>query len=258
MALKSRSTYIILVVALIFAAFFSIMMYYSPTGTISNVEDISVTKFSSEEVETSDNTFLEYCENILCSDFIVLFVSVFACLTALREYSDDFIKSIWNDIPKKQYSFFAKVLLVLLYALVLLLCCFLIILLLNAVIFKTKLGDPAPFFKVFAIQILMELVMGALVISVSKLMKKPIVAVIVTIVYIALAYQLLSGFINLIADKAFHAGAFDCKGYTVYGNIMKINAESGCGDITRALIVTVVFAVIAVVLGIREYRRDFE
>ena len=99
--LKNKSTYIILLISVCFFTFFTIMMYNSPTGEIMTPGDLSISNVNSNI--QNNNSLSDYLENLICSDAIIMFVTIFSSFIALQEFKNDYIKIFGFCLERKKF-----------------------------------------------------------------------------------------------------------------------------------------------------------
>ena len=84
-----------------FFTFFTIMMYNSPTGEIMTPGDLSISNVNSNI--QNNNSLSDYLENLICSDAIIMFVTIFSSLIALQEFKNDYIKIFGFCLERKKF-----------------------------------------------------------------------------------------------------------------------------------------------------------
>lgn len=247
--LKNKAVFLVLATAVCFFVFFAVMMYYSPTGSITSSQDVSVSRLQTDTVSGNKNTYIDYCEKIICSDAVIMFIAIFAAVMALQEYSGQYIKSIWLSIRKPKYLFWSKLILIFLFCAALISLVFLTMGICNAVAFHAEIGEVSPFLKILPVQLLLETVMGLVIVFTARLIKKPVAAVIVCVAYVSFAHQIICSVIDLLANKLGGVKDFAVDTYLLYGNILLINSDAIQKDVERAVVVAVIFGVGAYAAG---------
>lgn len=250
LTIKNRIWWVLAVVATCFMFFFTVMLNYSSDGMISSPEDININKIATGAVITKELSLTDYCEKIICSDVILMFVTIFASLLALQEYNNGFVKNIWMHIEKKWHLFIAKILVLMSYVFFLFLLNIVILNICNILLLKVnKIEITKNFLKICSIQYLFEVVFGVIIITFALFLKKIIPALISGIIYVAFGHSLICGMLNLLINKTFNLEkVFEIEGYTIYGNILKITSNAEKETIIQAIIVTIILGGLSTVI----------
>ena len=121
----------------------------------------------------------------------------------------------------------------------------------NIFLLKTdSIGNIKEFIAMCAVQILLEISFGTLILSVSLVLRKLIGILIASIIYIAFIQTLIYQAINLVVNKIIDFETeFDIGKYLIYGNIERINMGSSFEDMLRAGIVAIIFFTISMLVG---------
>lgn len=250
LTIKNRIWWILALVAACFTIFFTAMINYSSDAMISSPDDLDITEISAAEVIEKDLSLAGYCEKIICSDIVLMFVTIFASLLALQEYNNGFVKNIWVHLEKKWHLFIAKILVLMSYVLFLFFLNIMVLNICNILFLKAeKMGITKRFLKIMAIQYFFEVVFGIIIITFALFLKKIIPTLVTGIIYVAFGHSLLCGVLDLIIDKIFKLDkAFKIENYTIYGNILRITSYAEREAIIQAVIVTIVFAGISSII----------
>lgn len=249
-AYKNKTWWILGMVAACFVLFFTIMVHYSSDGMINSPEDVAISNVENGVVE-HNMKFVDYCEQIVCSDILLMFVTIFSILLGLQEYRNGYIKNIWMNIEKKPQLFLSKILVVMSYVLFIFLVMFGVIALCDVFLLKTKeLGELSKLIKICIVQYYFEVVFATIFMSLAIWLKKVVPSLICGIVYISVANVLVCGMINLMVNKLLDLDKpFEIENYLVYGSIMQITLNSENERIFRAICVATIWGGMALIFS---------
>ena len=249
LTIRNKMWWMLSIAVACFTIFFTVMLYYSSDGAINSAGDINIQNIG-QEVVSRDLSFIDYLQEIICSDVMVMFVTVFTILLSLQEYTHGYLKNIWMNIGKKSNYYLTKILVIFSYVLYLFLIVVITLFLLDAILLKTSdVGDVKAFFGVCLAQCFYEVVFGIIAMTFALCMKKMVPSLICGIVYIAFANQVMCGIINLIVNKNINLSTeFRIEQYLVYGNIMLTKTGIEVDAMIRAICVAGLWAIVALVV----------
>lgn len=250
---KGKMWWVLILCGMCFVMFFTIMTYYTSTGEISTASDINIENLQNDTNSSQlDMSFVDYCENIICSDAILMFVTIFSILLVMQEYSHGYIKNIWTHIGEKRNFFLSKIIVLMIFVLFIFLSAIFTVWLCDGCLLKTeKIGGLKEFVKICMVQYLLEVAFGTVVMAVSLVVRKLVPALIIGIVYVALGQNLLCSVINLGINKILELDkTFEIEYYMIYGNIQKIIMNIDNEYIFRAIVVAIIYWLIFYVIAV--------
>lgn len=249
-AYKSKIWWILGLVAACFISFFTIMVHYSSDGMINSPEDVNVSMVQTNVIEHK-LSLVQYCEQIVCSDILLMFVTIFSILVILQELRNGYIKNVWVNLDNKWHFLLAKILIVMSYVLFLFMIMFAVILLLDTFLLKTEeVGNVKELLKICIVQYYLEVVFATVFMSIALALKKVVPALACGIVYVSVANVLICGVVDLVINKSLELEKnFELENYLVYGNIMKTTLNAGNDTIIHAICVATIWGLVAMVVS---------
>lgn len=244
--LKNKMWWLLIILSTFFITMFTVMTHYSIDDKMQQVM-MGTNQIIVENGEILEKTFLDYCESIICSDAILMFVTIFSVLLSLQEYQYGYIKNIWGIFKHERDFIISKMVMILMYVILQIILSCLIVGMCNVFLLKAALGDNISDFFVMCIQqVLLELAFGTVIMAISLFVRKIIGVLIASIIYVAFIQNLLYQAIDLIINKI---GKFEVEfeigNYLIYGNIERITMSANMEDGIRACIIAFIFIIVA-------------
>lgn len=251
---KNKMWLFIILLSIFFISIFTLATYslikQASTAGISGINKLN-------EFIDSDMSLVDFWENIICSDAITMFTAIFAVVFSMIEFQTGFIKNMWLTLKNQNHFLIGKYFITAVHIIVSFVISILVVTIWNAlVLHSNSVGNISSFIKVVAVQFLLQISFCSIVICFSLLVRKNVVAVVVSIIYIMLAksgiYKVLDMIIESFpnVDESFSIGK-----YLPYGNIFAITTESNGGDFIRAIIVAICFFLISSIISITMIKR---
>lgn len=251
-SIRSISTWVIVACIMMFTIA-SVLVSYISINNISESDVPAVIGEMAEEVELTnveDVNLYEWCCDAISGDFLLLFIIVFAVVLVGMDYSSGFIKNIYRDITNKGMYIISKSIVVASFIILSIIVSFLTTYFCNIVLLHaSELGDIRDFLICTIVRTVLCIAFGTMVVCVTVLVRKSLVALIVSVGYaIMLANPLYLG-VNQFIDRVLKYKDFQIEDYTIIGNILTVNMDITNGQIKNAIVVSVVVIVLSIVIA---------
>lgn len=217
--IKSVSTYLLLLCILGFTIA-SVGLSYATKTEMKLPE--TVLSFSSSGVgnELEKMTVCNWCEDAVSGDFLLMFIIIFAVILVSNDYSTGYIKNIYGNIHCKITYVISKILMVILFSICAMILTYGICLTtVSIAISPTEVGDVAGLCHYSVIKLLLLVTYGIVVIAISLIARRALVAFIIGIGYPFMLSDTVYSGINLFANKIAKVDGFFIQKYAVIGNI---------------------------------------
>lgn len=247
---KNQFWLVLVIIASFMFTMFTVMSYYSIDEKMSQALSLETSRDLVEE-EAKERTVLEYYNNIIGSDAVVMFVGIFTVFLTLTEFHTKYIKNIWGNIKNKWHYLVAKYILLSLYLLLFFTLSILIVIVCNFLFINApSFGDIFECIIKCALQFVTQFAFCSSIITISLLVRKIIPVLIGSIIYIAIGAQVIYKIINLFCHNVLNISVgFTITNYVPYGNTFSIVTNSTSADITRVLLTAMIFILGSVVVS---------
>ena len=234
--LKSKYWLILLSVCSIFTLLFTVVTHNMADMSLDNAgANFAETAFIFDETE---KTVFSYCEAIICSDALVMFIGIFSIMLIMQEFNSLYIKNIWPTLKHKGCFLLSKFVVFAVYILLVFVVAISIISLLCVFAFSIdSFGEIDSFLIMCLKQYLLELSYGALCMLLALLIRKQLVVVIAHIVYVSMGQTLIYTGIDLAVSKLFDYENFEVGNYLLIGNIERLTMTCESADSIRGIII---------------------
>lgn len=208
-------------------------------------------------VNTTNLSYLAYCERLIGSDTIVMFTSIFSILFILVEFQHGYIKNIWTSIENKLIFLASKYIVILCFIIFMIMISGLVVAISNPLYLNIEeIGDINLFLKFLVIQVLLQFSFCCCMVCVANFLRQKTFILIVSIVYITFAPQMIYSVFNYLIRKIFDTSKdFLIQKFLPYGNMEIIKANSESSDYIRAIIVALTFILGATLVSIATYNK---
>lgn len=229
--IKTKSTYILLA---IYVGILSLGIFVFKTNMDSG--------FS---IGLEDQTISQFVSYLLSGETTIFLIVIFIAMFINAEFNSGYFKNIMGDIPKKINYVVSKCLVVAIYTAIYVILGVVIAIIGSQILGLEELGKVSSLVAYAGMLYLLDVVIGIIMIMVTIALRNSAASTSIGIVYILLISSLLYTLVNYGADKLFHAEDFKIQEYLPYGNLMSISTASQTGDFIRAIVVALIFGVVA-------------
>lgn len=240
---KSCYWWLLLLVCMLFVCMFISVKHFQAEIVTDNVQNVT-DNFSETSyiLDSIDDTIFSYCEFIICSDILLMFIGVFSILLSLQEFQNNYIKNVWLCEKNKNLMFFSKFIVLALYIFIVFCVSIIVISILAKFVFGiNQVGNIKLFIQMCIKQYILELAFGSLVMFIALLIRKQTGVIIGFVIYVALGQTLIYSGIDLIVEKILNLdNAFAIGKYLLLGNIQRITMEAENIDSMRAVFISVI------------------
>lgn len=224
-------------VILLSATLFMVLVFYLMLASTNTTDELSV----------ASNTIMNYYQYMIQGDVLALFIVIFGVVFFSSENSSGFIKNTYGKESKKYKFLLSKLAVITLFTLILFAIAFMICIVgqqisNHAIVFGSNWGG---FIRFIAIQFVLEIGFGAIVICLVSLVKNNIATTIVGIIYVMYGDAIYS-LLDEKIQKLFHLSNFKLSNYVVFGNLYSINMNSSAKSCLRAFIVALFIGILSI------------
>ena len=140
-AIKSISTWIILLCVIVFSIASLTITYVSKTD--GELPDIALEIGEQTTIiPLEEMTVVDWCVDSISGDFLMLFVAVFAILFTCNDYATGFIKNTYNTIKSKWHYVLSKFVVISVFTIMTILSAYLVTMIFNLIVVNsTSFGD---------------------------------------------------------------------------------------------------------------------
>lgn len=224
-------------VILLSATLFMILVFYLMLASTNTTNELAVT----------GKTIMNYYQYMIQGDVLALFIVIFGVGFFSSENSSGFIKNTYGKESKKYKFLLSKLAVITLFTFMLFAIAFVICIVgqqisNHTIVFGSNWGE---FIRFIAIQFILEIGFGAIVICLVTLIKSNIATTIIGILYVMYG-DVIYSLIDVKVQKLFHLSNFKLSNYVVFGNLYSINIDSSAKSCLRALIVTAIIGILSI------------
>lgn len=226
---KSISTWLLLAFVLAFVAISVSISYASlhPSAVTENMDIISEMPSQLAGRALGDVSLTEWFSDAISGDFLVLFVIIFSVILVSVDFSSGYIKNIYGHIQYNSHFVLSKIILAALFVLLLLAASFVTILVCNWAFLKAPaFGDLSALLLSNSVRALLCIALASLVICLSFVVKKGLVAMIASILYATMLSPTIYVGVNQLVKRLWHLQDFRIQEYTVIGNITNLSLDT--------------------------------
>lgn len=248
-AIKSMSTWIILLCVIVFSIASLTITYVSKTE--GELPDVALEIGEQTTIiPLEEMTVADWCVDAISGDFLMLFVAVFAVLFVCNDFATGFIKNIYNNLRNKWHYVLSKFVVISVFTILTIIAAYSVTMIFNlAVVKSSSFGDVSEIITFTLNKAFLLIAYGCVGALISFILKKATVGLIISMGYSFMFANLIYTGINQIVKSTGLSEKFDIQKYTLVGNAVSIGPDPSSEQQVIVLIVCVISIVASFVIS---------
>ena len=249
---KSRSTWIILLLVVLFTTLSVMITYTSLTGNIDDKMTNYAYEISGERdlLHLSDMTVVDWIQDAVSGGFFTIFIAIYTVLFVISDFSFGYIKNIYGSIYLKTNYFISKLLISSFFIMLTTITSYIITIVISKLyIGVSDYGSITKLLKYTLIQTLLLISFSSLIIALTIMVGKGLNAIIISMGYSLIFFELLYTSVNQLVKGLFKISDFNIAKYTIIGNMREITLEASGKQYGIAIVVSLLVIIISLIMG---------
>lgn len=262
--MKSRSTYVLLIIAVLFSLITLFSMQQEEKYYKEHPEAYAADQAMQQEMEGDDavtvgytagtatnqeTTLAELADGTFPGMLPCLLLAIFVVIFVCSEHSTGFVKNISGLVPNRGKLFLAKIPTIVVFTLLIMGVSLLGLLLpFRPMMGYFHLGDGSEFAKMMALQVMIYVVFAILVAAIATVIRGTAVSMTIGVTLTSGMFGLIYALITMALRYLFDiSGSFQLSNYTVSGTIPQLSMGLKDSVMTRGITVGIIYLIVSIV-----------